>query len=108
MIKIDIFDGTKTYVAPGGDLLTPEVMGMKYGGIYNFKHMIQTDEDGEICYAVQLFSAMKNQMGIDPSLSETDAITEMETILNAEPPVPEPTAEERMAAAMEYQNLLTL
>lgn len=108
MIKLEIYDGTKIYIAPSGTVLTPDIMATKCEEYQNFKYVIETDDDREICYAIQLFSAMKNQMGIDRSLSDEQAISVMEEILNAPQPEPEPSAEERIAAAMEYQNLLSM
>lgn len=106
MIKLEIYQGTKTYVAPSGELLTPEKMSASFPAVNSFTHIIQTDSSGEICYAVQLFSAMRNQLGVEDTLTDTEAMEAMESILNAPQPEPEPTAEERIAAAMEYQNLL--
>lgn len=108
MYKLELFNGTKTYVAPNGDLFTPEVMSMKYASINDFKYIITTDDDGEVCYAVELFSAVKNLHRIDPSLTDEQAIIKLEEILNTPRKEPEPTTEERIAAALEYQNLLSM
>ena len=47
-------------------------------------------------------------MGIDSSLSEDEAIFKIEEIRNAPSPEPEASAEERIAAALEYQNLVNM
>ena len=45
---------------------------------------------------------------LDPALSDDEAIAAMEVIRNAPPPDPEPDVNERLAAAMEFQNILTM
>ena len=47
-------------------------------------------------------------MGVDSSLSEDEAIAKIEEIRNTPPAEPDPSAEERIAAALEYQNLANL
>ena len=42
------------------------------------------------------------------TLSEEEAIAALEVIVNTPPPEPEPTADERIAAALEFQNILGL
>lgn len=59
-------------------------------------------------FALQNLSAMRTFYNIDKSLSEDEAIAKMQEIVNTPPPEPEPSAEERMAAAMEFQNMMTL
>jgi hypothetical protein len=52
-------------------------------------------------------SSLRNIFMIDESRTEEEAIIEIETIMNT--PVEQPvTAEERIAAAMEFQNLMML
>ena len=47
-------------------------------------------------------------MGIDPSTSEEDSINKIEEIRNAPAPEPEVSAEERIAAALEFNNILNM
>ncbi len=47
-------------------------------------------------------------MAIDSSLSEDEAIAKIEELRNAPIPEPDPTAEERIEAALEYQNLANM
>ena len=60
------------------------------------------------CFAVQNLAAVRSQMGSDSSLSEDEAIAKIEEIRNTPPAEPDPSAEERIAAALEYQNLASL
>lgn len=109
MIKVKKYLGTETYMFPNGKLATPEVMLAEFPAILAFPHIIETDENGQICWAVNNLSAMRSLNGIDASLSEQEAIAAIEELRN-NPPIEEsePTAEERIAAALEYQNLASM
>lgn len=108
MIKIEKYDGTKTYMFPNGDLATPEKVQKNYPAVSAFTHIVETDESGEVMFALQNLAAVRSQMGIDPSLSEAEAIQKIEELRNAPQPEPEPTATERVAANLEWQTLLSL
>ena len=105
-IKVEKYTTTKTYMFPDGKLATPEVMQAKYPAITTFTHIIETDESGQVCWAVENLSAIRSMLGIDSALSEDEAIFAIETLRNTVPE-PEISAEERIAAAMEFQNLMT-
>ena len=109
MYKLEKYEG-KTYMAPSGTLYTPERIKQDFEAIDVFPHVIQTDENGEMCWAVMNLSAMRSQYAIDPALSEAEAIAKLEEIINTPPEEPEaaPSAEERIAAALEFQNLLSM
>lgn len=106
---IEKYTGDKTYMFPNGTLATPEVMLAKYPALQVFAHIIETDEAGEVCFAVQNLSAMRSMYGIDAALTEEEAIAAIQEIINADPVVDEePSAEERIAAALEYQVMASL
>ena len=98
--KIEKYTGTKTYMYPNGALATPEVMQKDYPAIMYFTHIIETDEYGEVCFAVENLSALRSIYNIDSSLTEDEAITKIEEIINTEPEQVEST-EERTAKALE-------
>lgn len=109
MIKLIKYDGTKTYMYPNGALATKEQVLLDFPAILTFPHIIETDENEEVLGAVMNLSQMRSRYNIDPSLSEKEAITEIEYIMNNPPEViSEPTAEERIAAALEFNNLLNM
>ena len=107
MIKIEKYLGAKTYMFPNGALATPEKVLAQFPACLAFAHIIETDENGEVMYAMQNLSAIRSQMGIDSALTELEAIAAIETARNT-PPVEEPSTEERIAAALEYQNLMSM
>lgn len=108
MVKIEKYTGTKTYMYPNGAIATAEKLKADFPAVETFTHIIETDEAGQVCFAVQNLAAVRSQMGIDPDLSENEAISKIEELRNAPIPEPDPTAEERIAAALEYQNLLNM
>ena len=108
MVKIEKFTGNKTYMYPNGAIATAETIKNDFPAVETFTHIIETDEAGQVCFAVQNLAAVGSQMGIDSSLSEDKAIAKIEESRNTPPSEPDPSAEERIAAALEYQNLANL
>ena len=106
--KIEKYTGDKTYMFPNGSIATKEAVLKQFPAALTFVHFVETDENGEIMWAFQNLSAMRTMYEIDNSLSEDEALAKIEEIINTPPPEPEPSAEERMAAAMEFQNLMSL
>ena len=108
MVKIEKYTGNKTYMYPNGALATPDTIKNDFPAVEAFVHIIETDEAGQVCFAVQNLAAVRSQMAIVSSLSEDEAIAKIEELRNAPIPEPDPTAEERIEAALEYQNLANM
>lgn len=113
MIKyLTIYDNTKTYLFPNMTQATPDIVAMQYSAVNTGSPcVIETDASGIMFYtSPEPIAVIKSRYDIDSSLSDEDAITVIEDILNAPDPVVEyePTAEDRIAAALEYQNLLSI
>lgn len=107
MKKIIKYDGTKTFMYPNGAIATKERVLQDFPAALTFTHIIETDEHEEVCFAVQNLSAMRGVYGIDSTLTEAEAIVAIQEVVNAVPEV-EPSAEERIASALEFQNMMTL
>lgn len=107
MKVIEKYTGTKTYMFPNGAIATPAIMEENYPAITVFTHIIETDSTGEVCFAVQNLSAMRDFYEIDATLTEAEAIDAMQVIINT-PPDNVPSAEERIASSLEFQNLMML
>lgn len=103
MKRLEKYTGTKTYMAPSGALMTPERMLESFPAIMTFTHVIETDKNGQMCLAINNLSMMRDRYNIDDALSDDEAISAMQEIMNAEPEVVEttPSTEERTAAALE-------
>ena len=109
MKKVIKYTGDKTFMFPNGGLATPEVVSEQYPAVTAFTHIIETDDNCEVLFAIQNLSAMRNIYNIDASLTEDEAIAKIEEIVNTpEPESTEVTAEERIAAALEYQVMASL
>jgi hypothetical protein len=108
MIKIEKYNGSKTYMFPNGDLATPDVVKEKFPAVSTFTHIVETDEAGQVMFAIQNLAAIKSQMGIDSNLSDEESIRQIENLRNAPPPEPAVSAQERIAAALEFQNVLNM
>lgn len=108
MKKIEKYTGSKIYMFPNGTVATVEAVTQQFPAWEHFVHVVETDENGEVMWAFQNLSALRTMHGISPALSEAEAIAAIQTILNTPPPEPQPSAEERIAAAMEFQNLMAI
>lgn len=109
MKKIIKYTGDKIYMFPNGALATKEAVLEHFPAALSFVHVVETDENEEVMWALQNLSAMRSQMGIDSSLTEDEAIVAIEEIINNPPVIEtEATAEERIAAALEYQVMASL
>ena len=109
MKKIELYTGDKIYMFPNGDIATKERMLQQFPAVLTFDHIIETDEAGEVAFAVQNLSAMCSLYQIDISLSVEEKIAKIEEIINTEPEEDtSASAEERIAAALEAQVLMSL
>lgn len=109
-INLEIYDSTKTYLYPNMQSATPERVAAEFTAVNTpgVKAVITTDQSATMFYAIDILPAMAQRLGVDISTMTTDEekLVAMEAVLNAPQPEPQPTAEERIAASMEYQNLL--
>jgi hypothetical protein len=106
MIKLEKFTGNKTYMYPNGTIAQPERIKRDFPAVEHFTHVIEVN--GNVCQAVMELAALRQMHNIDDSLTEEEAIQAIQDILNAPEPEAEPTPEERIAAAMEFQNMMLL
>lgn len=106
---LEKYTGEKVYMFPNGALATKEAVLKNFPAALSFVHVVETDENGEVMWAFQNLSAMRTLHGIDKSLSEAEAIEALQEIINTPVEVDDtPSAEERIAAALEYQNLASM
>ena len=109
MKKIELYTGDKIYMFPNGDIATKERMLQQFPAVLTFDHIIETDEAGEVAFAVQNLSAMCSLYQIDTSLPVEEKIAKIEEIVNNEPEEDtSASAEERIAAALEAQVMMSL
>ncbi|WP_425805253.1 hypothetical protein ACHOLT_01280 [Desulfitobacterium sp. Sab5] len=112
-MKYKIWNGTDSLITPVGEVLTADQVKERYpaSAVQGMKYIIG---DAPISLGVFMeFSQTKEHYKTQYGLALTDNMTDQEVLdaiayFEENPPVPDPTAEERMAAAMEFQNLLAL
>lgn len=104
---IEKYTGLKTYMFPNGEIASPDRMEEAFPAVKMFAHVIETDDSGEVCYAVQNLNALRSFYNIDKSFTEEEAIEAIQELINQEEPQeePVPSPEERIAAALEFLNL---
>ena len=109
MKKVEKYTGEKVYMFPNGALATKDAVLEQFPAALAFVHYVETDENGEVMWAFQNLSAMRTMYQIDAALSESEALAKIEEVINTPPKVDTtPSAEERIAAALEYQNLASM
>lgn len=105
----ELYDGTKTYYTPSGKQYTPEVMQASYAIVNSgIPIIIETDGTRNMLLGYDPLSVWRDRYNIDNVLTDEEAIVEIERVANLPQPKPGPTAEERMAAALEFQNILAM
>lgn len=107
MKRLELYNGSKTYAFPTGALATPDVVAERYPATKLFAHVVETDANGQVMFALSNLSVLRSKYNIDANATNEEAIEAIEAILNTAPVVT-PTPEERIAAALEYQNLLAM
>ena len=110
MIKLEKYTGEKTFMFPTGALATPDVVYNNYPAAKVFTFVVGTDKNGQVMQSMDNLSVLRDVYNIDSALSEDEAIAAIEEIMNApeEPAEQTPTAEERIAAALEFQVMSSL
>ena len=106
MLRMVKFDGETTYMFPNGEVATPDRIRAQFPAVDTFTHVLEIN--GNVCQAVMELGALRGIHNIDESLTEDEAIAAIEEIINTPAPEPAPSAEERIAASLEFQNLVSL
>lgn len=113
MVKLEKYTGLKTYMYPNGAMATKEQVLKDYPAALTFAFVVQTDPAGEVMMGFYNLSMLKAKYGIDSSLTEAEAISAIEEIMNT--PVEDAVetdattaALENIAAQLEFQNMMAL
>lgn len=104
-ILFEDMDWTRSYIFPNGRLVTRDIILEKNPAAEFLPYVLELN--GPVIQAVMQFDAVRNFHKIDSELSNEDAIAQIEYLVNNHPE-PEPSAEERIAAALEFQNIMLL
>ena len=106
---VKIYDG-KTRMFPTKKIVTSEVFYDKYPAAREFTFVIVTDDSDQIISQVEPLNAMKARYNVPQDTPDYEAVIAIQEAMNTppEPVAVEPSAEERIAASLEYQNLLSM
>lgn len=105
---VKIYDG-KTRMFPSKKIVTSEVFYDKYPAAREFTFVIVTDDSDQIISQVEPLNAMKARYNVPQDTPDYEAVIAIQEAMNT--PVDTTvnvTPEERIAAALEYQNLASL
>ena len=109
-MKYKIWNKQDTLITPIGEVLTKEQVFEKYpmSELEGFKFVIC---DAPISLGVFMEFEQTKQAYKGMGVPIVDTMTDQQvldaiTYFEENPPIPEPTADERIAAAMEYDNLM--
>ena len=102
-----LYDNSRTYMFPNASLAGPDAVKEAYPATEVFPHIIETDPNEQVIFSIENLSAAVQRHGIDPALSGEEAVKAIEELMNR-PVAVVPSAEERIAAALEYQNIQSL
>ncbi len=109
MKVLEKYTGERTYMFPIGTLATKEAVLEQYPAALSFTFVVTTDENHEVMLGMDNLSGLRSLFNIDSSLSEDEAIAAIQEIINTpQEESTEATAEERIAAALEYQVMASL
>ena len=107
-LKYVLWDGVSGIILPNGQAYTadsPDFAAM-VGQPPQAKLML--GQAGNITYTADNLDLMRATYDIADELPDAQALADIAEMRNAPPPPPEPTAEERIAAALEFQNAAKL
>ena len=108
-MKLIKYDKKKTFMYPNGKVASPERVLLDYPACEYFTFVVTTDEKEEVFLGFDNLSVLRSVYKIDIAVSDEEAIAAIEEIMNTpEEIIDEPTAEERIAAALEYQNMASM
>ena len=103
------YDNTKTYYYLTGQAATPEEIAEKYPATAFATYIMETDLSERLMLSMDMLSMIRGIYNIDNSLNDDEAILAIEEIANT-PPSDNgtPSAEERIASALEFQVLMSM
>ena len=106
----EIYDKNKVYLTPTNAIADFAKVCDMYKGAAMPKvtFVVGTDPKGTKMLSFDEISTVCNVYGVDPELPDNEALAAIIEAANKPEPEPAPSAEERIAAALEYQNLASL
>lgn len=99
----------QTFMYPNGEVADAERVYSDYPAAKVFTFVVETDQKSQVMMGMNNLSVMMGVYGISDDVTEDEAVSAIEAIMNTPQEVEEViTPEERIAAAMEYQMLISM
>lgn len=109
---LEVYNNEKTYLFPTMQPATPEIVALQYAVVnMDMVCVIETDVSKIMFYSTpEPINLVAERHDINPShyYDDETLLKAIENKMNEPQPEPEPSAEERIASAMEFQNLMSL
>lgn len=103
---LEKYTGEKTYMFPNGAMATPEAVLAQFPAALAFTHVAESDEGGEVLFALQNLSALRTIYEIGAEPSEQEAIAAIQEIINTPQSETLPETDAGLSAQLEYQQQL--
>lgn len=114
-VYLKLYNNNDIYMSPVGTIMTSVEVYRDFPAAAQFDFIVETDAYSEVMIGFYSLNSMKSKYNIDDSLSKEDAVQAIEDAMNAEREAEEQshhqqiiTPEERIAAALEYQVLMSM
>jgi len=102
MVVLEKYTGSKTYMFASDKTKADENAVLeRYPMALEFTHIVHTNEGGETLLYLYSLSDMRSNYSLDSSLTENQAIAEIQRLMNLPPPEPEPDYIEFLAGMYE-------
>lgn len=108
MIKLELYTGEKDYVTSSGVLYNKKKVLEEFPSALTVPFVVETNTKGRIIFGMSALDILCETYGISDELSDGEAIKAIEEIRNTPVTETQVTAEERIAAALEYQVMASL
>lgn len=112
MLKFEIYNPSKTYLFPSGEVVDYALMQARFPSVAVVPMLVGIS-GGVVISTADPLPVMRERYGIDDTLDDTTAVAALQSAIDTEQAAAlelaqQPSAEERIAAAMEFQNLMSI
>lgn len=112
-IHLKLYNSNDIYMSPKNEIMDANAVLAHFPAVSHFTFVVQTDQTEQIMFGFYNINVLRSKYNIDVSLDNVEAVEAIENAWNTELEEQEaaartPSAEERTAAALEFQTLMNL
>lgn len=113
MVYLKKYSKSDVYMSPAGTVMDAAAVASQFPAASRFTHVVETDAAGQVMYGFYNLASMCSKYGVDHTLPADAAVEALSLAMQAQKDAQAeaakvPSAEERIAAMMEYQALTTM